>query len=146
VISKVSTKVKIPSAIKQSEGFVLIEVMVGLAILGIVMISAMRAIGQAADTQLAISQRTMALWSADNVLLDLRMKRTWPDLGMTSVACPQANHVFLCQRKVIATPNPAFRRVEVAVYLGSSAGSTISSGSRLAWLTTVVPNLSGGIL
>jgi general secretion pathway protein I len=140
------TKVNFFLLSKHSQGFVLIEVLVGLAILGIAMISAMRAIGHAADTQLAISQRTMALWSAENMLVDLRIARTWPDLGMISIACPQANQVFLCQRKVIATPNAAFRRVEVAVYLSSPNDSAIPSGSRLAWLTTVVPNFSSGIL
>lgn len=140
------TRTNILMGHKYSQGFVLVEVLVGLLILGIAMISAMRAIGHAADAQLAISQRNMALWSADNVLLDLRITRSWPDLGVNTFTCPQANHVFLCQRKVIATPNPAFRRVEVAVYLSSPNSTTVANGPRLAWLTTVIPNLGGGLL
>ena len=131
---------------KNDRGFVLIEVLVGLAILSIAMMAAMRAIGSGADTQLAISQRTMALWSADNTLLDMRIMRTWPEFGVTAVACPQANQVFVCQRKVIPTPNPAFRRVEIAVYASDPNNPTLASGPRLAWLTTVVPNPNGRVL
>jgi general secretion pathway protein I len=127
-------------------GFALIEVLVGLAVLSIALLAGLRAIANGADTQLAVSQRTMALWSADNVLMDLRMSRGWPDLGTSSFSCPQATYVFVCQRKVITTPNPAFRRIEITVYLSSQAGADVASGPRLAWLTTVVSNPSGGVM
>lgn len=127
-------------------GFALIEVLIGLAVLSIAMLAGLRAIANGADTQLAVSQRTMALWSADNVLIDLRMSRAWPELGTTTFSCPQANYVFVCQRKVVSTPNPAFKRVEVTVYLSSTAGAEVASGPRLAWLTTVVSNPSGGVM
>jgi len=127
-------------------GFALIEVLVGLAVLSIALLAGLRAIANGADTQLAVSQRTMALWSADNILMDLRMSRGWPDLGTSSFSCPQATYVFVCQRKVITTPNPAFRRIEITVYLSSQAGADVASGPRLAWLTTVVSNPSGGVM
>lgn len=127
-------------------GFALIEVMVGLAVLSIAMLAGLRAIANGADTQLAISQRTMALWSADNALMDLRMSRAWPDAGTISYSCPQGQYVFVCQRKILYTPNPAFRRVEITVYLANPSSSDIASGPRLAWLTTVVSNPSGGVM
>ncbi|MFZ4379495.1 MAG: type II secretion system minor pseudopilin GspI [Polynucleobacter sp.] len=127
-------------------GFALIEVLVGLAVLSIALLAGLRAIANGADTQLAISQRTMALWSADNVLMDLRMARSWPELGSSSFNCPQAMYVFVCQRKVISTPNPAFRRIEVTVYLASKDSANVASGPRLAWLTTVLPNPSSGVM
>lgn len=132
-------------------GFALIEVLVGLAVLGIAMIAGLRAIAHGADTQLAISERTMALWSADNALMELRMRRDWPEIGITSYSCPQANYIFVCQRKVLSTPNPAFRRVEITVYLASQSSvsgnsSDVASGPRLAWLTTVISNPSGGVM
>ena len=64
-------------ALRHRNGFALIEVLVGLAVLSIAMLAGLRAIANGADTQLAVSQRTMALWSADNALLDLRMSRAW---------------------------------------------------------------------
>jgi len=127
-------------------GFALIEVLVGLAVLSIAMLAGLRAIANGADTQLAVSQRTMALWSADNTLMDLRMSRAWPDLGTSTFSCPQATYVFVCQRKVLSTPNPAFRRIEVTVYLSSASSAEVASGPRLAWLTTVVSNPSGGVM
>jgi general secretion pathway protein I len=127
-------------------GFALVEVLVGLAVLSIAMLAGLRAIANGADTQLAVSQRTMALWSADNALMNLRASRAWPDLGTTTFSCPQASYVFVCQRKVISTPNPAFRRIELTVYLSSPDSAEVASGPRLAWLTTVVSNPTGGVM
>jgi len=129
-----------------SNGFALVEVLVGLAVLSIAMLAGLRAIANGADTQLAVSQRTMALWSADNTLMNLRASRAWPDLGTTTFSCPQASYIFVCQRKVISTPNPAFRRIELTVYLSSPDSAEVASGPRLAWLTTVVSNPSGGVM
>jgi len=127
-------------------GFMLIEVLLGLAILSVALIAALRAISLGADTQLAVSQRTMAIWSADNVLNDIRMKRIWPEIGTNTFSCPQASLLLVCQRKVSPMPNPNFRRVEVTVYLGSQANNTEMNGPRLAWLVTVTPNLNAGAL
>jgi general secretion pathway protein I len=128
--------------VHQEGGFMLIEALVGLAILSIALIAALRAVALGADTQLAISQRTMALWSADNALNDIRMSRTWPEVGSTTFSCPQATLVLVCQRKVSPMPNPNFRRVEVTVFLGSQANSSDINGPRLAWLVAVTPNLN----
>jgi general secretion pathway protein I len=124
----------------------LIEVLVGLAIISIGLIAALRAISLGADTQLALSHRTMAIWSADNALNDIRMQRIWPEIGTSTFNCPQANFLLVCQRKVSPMPNPNFRRVEVTVYLGNQAKSAEINGSRLAWLVTVAPNLNAGAL
>jgi general secretion pathway protein I len=130
----------------QEGGFMLIEVLVGLAILSIALIAALRAIALGADTQLAVSQRTMAIWSADNALNDIRMKRIWPEIGTNTFSCPQASLLLVCQRKVSPMPNPNFRRVEVTVYLGNQANSTEMNGPRLAWLVTITPNLNAGAI
>ena len=140
------TQMKSSLKTSSQNGFALIEVLVGLAVLSIAMLAGLRAIANGADTQLAVSQRTMALWSADNTLINLRASRAWPELGTTTFSCPQATYVFVCQRKVLSTPNPAFRRVEVTVYLSSSSSAEVASGPRLAWLTTVLSNPSGGVM
>jgi general secretion pathway protein I len=127
-------------------GFALVEVLVGLAVLSIALIAGLKAIASAADAQLAVSQRTQALWSADNAMNDLRMNREWPEMGTTTFSCPQDRYIFVCQRKVLSTPNPSFRRIELTVYLASSASADVASGPRLAWLTTILPNPAGGSL
>jgi general secretion pathway protein I len=137
---------EIQTQIRTQAGFALIEVLVGLAVLSIAMIAGLKALASAADTQLAVSQRTQALWSADNALADLRMNRQWPEMGTTTFSCPQDRYVFVCQRKVLSTPNPSFRRIELTVYLASPTGAEVASGPRLAWLTTILPNPAGGAL
>jgi general secretion pathway protein I len=133
------------SSIKEN-GFILVEVLVGLIVLSIALIAGLRALALGADTQLAIAQRSMALWSADNALNEIRMKRIWPESGTSTFSCPQGNFVFVCERKVSDMPNPSFRRVEVTVYLANQANSEQVNGPRLAWLVTVVPNFSAGAL
>lgn len=132
--------------VRAQAGFALIEVLVGLAVLSIALIAGVRAIASAADTQLAVSQRTYALWSADNALIDLRINRQWPEMGTTTFSCPQERYALLCQRKVMASPNPLFRRIEITVYLANPESSDYASCPRLAWLTTILPNPAAGTL
>lgn len=131
---------------QQKNGFALIEVLVGLTVLSIALLAGFRAIANGADTQLAISQRSLALWSADNLLMDLRMSKSWPEIGVSTITCPQASYMFVCQRRVLSTPNPSFRRVEVTVYLANQGSADAPSGPRLAWLTTVISNPTGGVM
>ena len=127
-------------------GYALIEVLVGLAVLSIALIAGLKALASGADTQLAVSQRTHALWSADNALIDLRMNRQWPEIGTATFSCPQERYVLVCQRKVMSTPNPTFRRVELTVYLASPTSADVASGPKLAWLTTILRNPADGFL
>ena len=127
-------------------GFALVEVLVGLAVLSIALLAGLRAIANGADTQLAVSQRTLALWSAENVLTDLRMTRAFPDIGTIVFNCPQGNYIFVCQRKIINSPNPAFRRVEITVYAANPESAQTAAGPRLAWLTTIIPNPASGVM
>lgn len=142
------TKQEAPShtGVQTQAGFALVEVLVGLAVLSIALIAGLKALASGADAQLAVSQRTQALWSADNALADLRMNRQWPEMGTTTFSCPQERYVFVCQRKVLSTPNPSFRRIELTVYLASPSSADVASGPRLAWLTTILPNPTGGAL
>jgi general secretion pathway protein I len=136
------SKLKAPG----KNGFALIEVLVGLVVLSIALIAALRGVALSADTQFAVTQRAMAIWSADNALNEIRMNRIWPEIGTNTFSCPQAALVLVCQRKVSDMPNPSFRRVEITVFLANEANSTQVNGPRLAWLVTVVPNLSSGAL
>ena len=136
----------IQQAFQKRNGFALIEVLVGLMVLSIALIAALRAVTLSADTQFSVTQRTMAIWSADNALNEIRMNRIWPEIGTSTFSCPQATLVLVCQRKVSDMPNPSFRRVEVTVFLANQANSNQVNGPRLAWLVTVVPNLNSGAL
>ncbi len=101
-----------------SRGFTLIEVLVALFITGLALAAGMRALGVVTRASEDLAPRLAAQWSADNRLAELRLRRIWPDLGEHPFDCPQGPYPLHCIERVSETPNPAFRRVEVAVTSG----------------------------
>ena len=116
-----------------ARGFTLIEVLVALAIVAIALAAALRAVGALAASEADLHDRLLAGWSADNVLAQLHLAHAWPSVGEQSFDCSQANLRLTCTQTVSATPNPVFRRVEVAVTMPGRAGN-------LAQLVTVLGN------
>ena len=115
-------------------GFTLIEVLVALTIVGVALGAAMRAMGSMTQASHDLRLRMLANWSAENHLAGLRLDKRWPAPGTRTVSCPQGTVALVCVETASATPNPAFRRVEVAVY---AAGDP---SARLAWLVTLQPD------
>ncbi|VBC21797.1 general secretory pathway protein I [Burkholderia pseudomallei] len=66
-------------------------------------------------------------------LAQLRLAHAWPDIGMQTFDCSQGNVALTCTQRVSSTPNPVFRRVEIAVSMNGRAGV-------LAQMVTVVAN------
>lgn len=130
-----------PRPRRHARGFTLIEVLVALTILAVALTAAMRAMGSMIEAGASLQQRMLAGWSADNQLTLLRLGKTWPEPGTRGLPCPQGGLALYCELTVSSTPNPAFRRVEVAVY-----PSATDRGVRLAWLVTVVPNETRNLL
>jgi general secretion pathway protein I len=114
-------------------GFTMIEVLVALAIIAVALAASLRAVGSLANSELELHQRLLAGWSADNALAQLRLARSWPEVGSSSFDCSQGNLQLLCTERVTVTPNPVFRRVEVLVTTPGRAGN-------LAQMVTVVAN------
>ncbi|WP_042883459.1 type II secretion system minor pseudopilin GspI [Cupriavidus necator] len=126
---------------RRAAGFTLIEVLVALTILAVALTAAMRAMGSMVDASMSLQTRMLAEWSAENHLAALRLSRTWPEPGVSGYACPQGGTPLYCEQSVSVTPNPVFRRVEVAVYPSATDKSV-----RLAWLVTIVPNETRNVL
>lgn len=126
----------------QQRGMVLIEVLVGMAILAIVLITAMRALSTDTDTQQAVMVRSLALVSADNTLNQLYVQNAWPEVGTRSAPCPQGNLALLCEQKISSSTNPNFKRIDITVYMDD--GASPESRTKLAWLTALLPNIRGG--
>lgn len=124
-----------PGNTPRSRGFTLIEVLVALTILAVALTAAMRALGSMIETSSALESRMLAAWSAENHLAALRLSGTFPEPGTRGYACPQGGQALYCEETVSGTPNPVFRRVEVAVYRSATDKSV-----RLAWLVTLLPN------
>lgn len=100
----------------RGRGFTLIEVLVALVIVSLVLAASMRASGTMIVTQDTLRHATLAGWSAENALADVRLPRLFPALGVTETPCPQIDVAMLCVVEVRTTPNPAMRRIDVRVF------------------------------
>jgi general secretion pathway protein I len=96
-------------------GFTLIEVLVALAIVAIALAAGFRSVAQSANSASALKARTLALWVAENRLAAAQLETPGPAVGEQSGNDTQAGASFVWHARVIGTPNPAFRRVEITV-------------------------------
>ena len=114
-------------------GFTLLEVLVALTVASIALVAAMRAGGSLAQATAELRLRTYAQWSAENRLSLIRLSGEFPALGRRSFECPVGTVPLRCQEDVFATPNAAFRRIELAV-------ESPADGHRLARMTGFAVN------
>lgn len=119
---------------RRGAGFTLLEVLVALVIVGTALGASLRAIGSLTQNSADLRASTMATWSAENRLTQIRLAHEWPALGQRSFDCPQGELRFVCDENVFSTPNPLFRRVEVSVF------DSANPERRIIKLTQVVPN------
>jgi general secretion pathway protein I len=96
-------------------GFTLIEVLVALAIVSIALLAALRAAGQSTNAAGELRLRLFAGWVAENRLAEHRARGDWLPLGIGRGTQSQGGVELAWREEVIATPNPAFRRVDVFV-------------------------------
>lgn len=101
---------------RAAAGFTLVEVLVALTIVAVALMASLRAVGAMSAGAYDLRQRTLAQWSAENRLAQIRVQAEWPALGRRSFDCSQAEVSMNCVEEVFATPNAAFRRVEVSVF------------------------------
>ena len=62
----------------RARGFTLVEVLVALAVLAIALAAVMRAMAQAVDTTVSLREHSVALWVAQNRLMEHEMRQDWP--------------------------------------------------------------------
>ncbi len=96
-------------------GFTLVEVLVALAIVSIALMAALRAAGQGTAAVGELRLRMLAGWVAENRLAEHRARGDWLALGIGRGMQQQGGVQFAWREEVIATPNAAFRRVDVFV-------------------------------
>lgn len=100
----------------ERHGFTLIEVLVALAIVSIALLAALRAAGQGTNNADELRSRLLASWVAQDAIAEHRARGDWLPLGIHRGARQQGGREFAWREDVTATPNAAFRRVDVAVY------------------------------
>ena len=100
---------------RSRQGFTLVEVLVALAIVSIALMAALRAAGQGTAAVGELRMRLLAGWVAENRLAEHRARGDWLALGIGRGTQSQGGVEFDWREEVIATPNSAFRRVDVFV-------------------------------
>jgi len=119
------------------KGFTLVEVLVALAIVSIALLSALRAAGQGTNNVGELRSRLLAGWVAENLLAEHRARADWLPLGVQRGSSREGGLDFAWREEVIATPNAAFRRVDVRVF------ATAEESHSLAHLAGFIVNVPG---
>ena len=119
----------------KARGFTLLEVLVALVIIGVALAASMRGAMSLTNTAEYSRDKLLALLTAENRLLELRLAREKLEPGEEIMPCDQGGIAFTCAQAVKPTPNPFFRRVEVRVFRSDEAGNR----RQLAELMTVLP-------
>jgi general secretion pathway protein I len=96
-------------------GFTLIEVLVALAIVSIALLAALRAAGQGTTNVGELRSRLLAGWVAENQLAEHRARGDWLPPGIQRGREREGGIEFAWRKEVIATPNSAFRRIDIFV-------------------------------
>ena len=99
----------------RNRGFTLVEVLVALAIVSIALMAALRAASQGTTAVGELRLRVFAGWVAENRLAEHRARGDWLPLGIGRGTQSQGGVELAWREEVIATPNSAFRRVDVFV-------------------------------
>lgn len=107
-------------------GFTLVEVLVALAIVSIALLAALRAAGQSTTSVGELRARLLAGWVAENLLAEQRARGDWLPLGIQRGTERQGGFEFAWREEVIATPNPAFRRVDVFVFAAPAEARSLA--------------------
>lgn len=96
-------------------GFTLVEVLVALAIISIAIGASMRATSAALVGSGEIKDRTIARWVGKNELARLQTAQSLPATGLSTGEATQGGIGFSWTASVDNTPNPNFRKVDIAV-------------------------------
>jgi len=123
---------------RRTNGFTLVEVLVALAIVSIALLAALRTAGLGTIHSGEQRDRMLAGWVAENRLAEHRARGAWLPTGIARGTELQGGSEFSWREEVIATPNPAFRRLDVFVY------ASPNEEHLLAYYTSFSVNPPGG--
>jgi general secretion pathway protein I len=100
---------------KNQKGFTLVEVLVALVIAAIALAAVARSGIQSTQSAIALRDRQLALWVAQNELAEIRLEHIWPALDTTNGTTTLADREWQWVRTVKTTPEPWLRRVKLVV-------------------------------
>ena len=101
-------------------GFTLLEMLIAIAIIGVIGAAVSTAVGGVANQTRGLEQRTMASWIASNHLTRMRMlQRRQPQSlpeGTRQTRLVFADRQWEVETEIKTTDHPWIRRVEVSVF------------------------------
>ena len=118
--------------IKRASGFTLLEVLVALAIFALVAASVLTATARSLQTASRLEEKTLAMWIADNQLVELQLSKNPVAEGRDQGEVDFAGRRWQWQREVQATREPDMRRVTLWVAPMAQDRSTADLRERAA--------------
>lgn len=109
----------------RQRGFTLIEVMVALTIVVLGMAAVWSGSSQATINASRLQKKTFANWIAMNRLAEMRLERSWPEVGRSDGDVEFANQEWRWFANVTQTQVEDMRRVEVSVTLANKPDQQI---------------------
>lgn len=107
---------------KRARGFTLLEVLVALAIFALVAASVLTATARSLQTASRLEDKTLAMWVADNRLVELQLEKTAVADGRDQGEVTFAGRRWLWQSEIEATSEPSMRRVTLWVAARPASG------------------------
>ena len=98
-----------------NRGFTLIEVLVALAIFGVVALSLLTSSRDQTRQAAALEDRMFAHWIALNTLTDLQASNDYPKVGVMDSTAVMAGRDWFVTISVSSTPSPAVRHLDISV-------------------------------
>ena len=98
-----------------NRGATLIEVLVALAIFGVVALSLLTSSRDQTRQAAALEDRMFAHWIALNTLTDLQASNDYPEVGVMDSTAVMAGRDWFVTISVSSTPRPAVRHLDSSV-------------------------------
>jgi general secretion pathway protein I len=100
----------------KSSGFTLVEVLVAMTIVAVSLLAALRVATQGTNHVGELQARLFAGWVAADRLAEHHARGDWLPVGVLTGTQRQGQLAFGWREEVSATPNAAFRRVDIFVF------------------------------
>lgn len=113
---------RVPCAESGNRGFTLLEVVIALAVIGVVMAAIHSTVQGGARTAAHLNNRTLAHWIGSNKLVEMRLAKAWPRPGRSHGQEVFFGRTWRWDMEVLATPEPDMRRVELTISLPPDRG------------------------
>lgn len=110
---------------RQQRGFTLIEVMVAMAVFGVVALTLLNQSREQVRAARSLEDRLLAHWVALNVITDYQSSPAFIELGRSQLVQTLAGRDWSVSIDTSTTPLPNVRRIEVAVSPGGSQGAPV---------------------